>query len=71
MVGQRSYDKRLPGATVADIQAAVDKAAGSNEKYQLKVTSTDWDVLRTAHLKRFFATDGKVRSCRRLEQLLL
>ena len=48
-----------PGATVADIQAAVDKAAGSNEKYQLKVTSTDWDAANGA-LETLLATDGKV-----------
>lgn len=48
-----------PCATVADIQAAVDKAAGSNEKYQLKVTSTDWDAANGA-LETLLATDGKV-----------
>ena len=48
-----------PGATVADIQTAVDKAAGSNEKYQLKVTSTDWDAANGS-LETLLATDGKV-----------
>ena len=48
-----------PVATVADIQTAVDKAAGSNEKYQLKVTSTDWDAANGS-LETLLATDGKV-----------
>lgn len=35
------------------------KAAGSNEKYQLKVTSTDWDAANGS-LETLLATDGKV-----------
>lgn len=41
-----------PGATVADIQAAVDKAAGSNESISLRL-QVRTGTLRTAHLKRF------------------
>lgn len=37
----------------------VPPAAGSNEKYQLKVTSTDWDAANGS-LETLLATDGKV-----------
>lgn len=48
------------GATVADIQAAIDKAAGSNEKYQMTVTSTDWDANSAGNLETLLEVDGKV-----------
>lgn len=41
-----------PGATVADIQTAVDKAAGSNESISLRL-QVRTGTLQTAHLKRF------------------
>lgn len=59
MVGQRSYDKRLPRCYGSRHTTAVDKAAGSNEKYQLNVTSTDWDAANGS-LETLLATDGKV-----------
>ena len=48
------------GATVADIQAAIDKAAGSNDKYQMTVTSTDWDANSAGNLETLLEVDGKV-----------
>lgn len=48
------------GATLADIQAAIDAAAGTNEKYQLTVTSADWDANASAAPADLLVVDGKV-----------
>lgn len=48
------------GATLADIQAAIDKAAGENEKYQLTVESDDWDDVAAATPGDFLEVNGKV-----------
>ncbi len=48
------------GATVADIQAAIDKVAGVNEKYQLTVTGDNWDETAAANLPALLEIDKKV-----------
>lgn len=48
------------GATLADIQAAIDKAAGDNEKYQLTVESDDWDDVAAATPGDFLEVNGKI-----------
>ncbi len=49
-----------PNATVADIQAAMDLAAGANDKYQMTVTSADWDTNGAPNIATLLETDGKV-----------
>ncbi len=48
------------GATVADIQLAIDKAAGENEKYQLKVTGNGWDEAQPMNLEEILEVDKKI-----------
>lgn len=48
------------GATLADIQAAIDAAAGGNDKYKLTVTSADWDANVSSAPADFLETAGKV-----------